>query len=893
MVGKTNCSSIQLLFFTLVYLGFLFLRSINGDPIVHCIENERIALVKFKEGLTDPSGRLSSWVGDHCCRWRGVTCSNRTGRVIKLNLQNPFEFREIRSLSDYKSFENSYLGGELSSSLLSLKHLNYLDLSQNYFSGISIPIFIGSLARLKYLNFSSSAFGGTVPPHLGNLSRLCYLDLHGNSGSENNDFQWLSRLSSLRYLDMGDVTFNGGGGVGLIQAINVLPSLLELHLSTCGLYDLPLTLPFLNLTSLTVLDVSSNYLNSSIPLWLFNISSLVSLDLSDNYFRGPFPNVLSHMSSLQVLKLSGNQISGQLPASIGRLSTLKLLDLSGNQLNGTIPNSIGRLSELKFLILGGNPWSGVISDVHLMHLRKLRQLKISSISQENPLAFDLRDDWVPSFRLEKMYIRDVQLGLTFPAWLRTQTQLSTLVLANVGISGNIPEWFWKFSSRKMEYLSLYENQLNGTVPNLLHFHHECFVDLGSNQFEGRIPVWSNVTDLYLSNNSFSGPIPSNISRMTSRLKGLDLSSNFLNGSIPPSIGKLQDLNWLVLSNNQLSGKLPQDWRSPELLYVLDLSNNNFSGKIPTSMGSLTSLGYLVLSNNSLYGEIPSSLRNCTSLRSLDLGNNRFSGNIPTWIRENGALRIRILRLRSNLFSGKIPKQLCYLSFLHYLDLAHNNLSGSIPQCFENFTVMSSDFSPTESGDDYNEKTKVVAKGRELEYSLFSNLYLLTGQIPEEIGNLRKLETLDLSKNKLSGPIPSSMSSLTFLSNLNLSYNELSGKIPSGNQLQTLDDKSIYMQNPLLCGPPLSAKCPGDETNQGQGLVESEEEDIDGFEMFWFYVGMAPGFVVGFWIICGTLLLKKSWRYAYFQLLEDWADKFYLLFTVNIARLRRKLRLERN
>ncbi|KAI5332365.1 hypothetical protein L3X38_022494 [Prunus dulcis] len=85
---------------------------------------------------------------------------------------------------------------------------------------------------------------------------------------------------------------------------------------------------------------------------------------------------------------------------------------------------------------------------------------------------------------------------------------------------------------------------------------------------------------------------------------------------------------------------------------------------------------------------------------------------------------------------------------------------------------------------------------------------LTGEIPSSIGKLRWLETLDLSHNQLSGNIPQNFSSLTSLSHLNLSYNNLIGNIPSGNQLQTLDDPSIYK---------------------------------------------------GFWDVCGTLVLKKSWR----------------------------------
>lgn len=85
----------------------------------------------------------------------------------------------------------------------------------------------------------------------------------------------------------------------------------------------------------------------------------------------------------------------------------------------------------------------------------------------------------------------------------------------------------------------------------------------------------------------------------------------------------------------------------------------------------------------------------------------------------------------------------------------------------------------------------------------------SGQIPQELtnlfGSLKQLLSLDLSYNHLSGRLPQNFAALTFLNYMNLSYN-FSGEIPSGFQLQTLDDPSIYIGNPGLCGFPLKNNC---------------------------------------------------------------------------------------
>jgi Leucine-rich repeat (LRR) protein len=361
----------------------------------------------------------------------------------------------------------------------------------------------------------------------------------------------------------------------------------------------------------------------------------------------------------------------------------------------------------------------------------------------------------------------------------------------------------------------------------------------------------------------------------------------------------------------------------ENLKVIDLSRNNLSGGIPSSMCSLPYLEWLQLSNNNLSGDLLS-LKYCSSrLSTLDLGENRLSGTIPKWIGERLST-IEVLRLRGNMLFGKIPEQLCRLTYIHVLDLAHNNFSGSIPTCLGSLVgYINVDDSLLIC--DFPRHMDLVVKGRQYEFydqiflvntidfsrnclsgeipteltnlTLLNTLNLssnqLTGKIPENIGALRQLETLDLSNNHLSGHIPPSMSSMTFLSHLNLSYNNLSGQIPSTNQFSTFDP-SIYEGNPQLFGPPLptNSSTPSDGDAEHKDHEDVPNDGEEQFEKVWLYLSIALGFIVGFWAVCGSLVIKKSWRHAYFCFVDKMKDRLLVVIAVNMARLQRKYEAER-
>ncbi|XP_077212070.1 probably inactive leucine-rich repeat receptor-like protein kinase At3g28040 [Tasmannia lanceolata] len=309
----------------------------------------------------------------------------------------------------------------------------------------------------------------------------------------------------------------------------------------------------------------------------------------------------------------------------------------------------------------------------------------------------------------------------------------------------------------------------------------------------------NLEFLSLSQNNFSGEILPELA-FISGLQTLNLSHNILSGRIPDDLHNMTSIKFLDFSENSLSGPIPEQlFKKYSSLQFISLAGNYFEGPIPTTLQKCSFLGGLNLSDNNLSGN--PNFRNgiwlLTKLTTLDLSHNAFSGSIPEGIA--GLKYLKELYLQGNQFSGPLPTDLGLCTHLKNLDFSNNLFTGTLPNSMQKLnaltTISSSnnrlmgDFPPW------------IGDMNSLQFIDFENNEF-TGKLPSSLGDLKSLNYLILSHNKLVGDIPTTLVYCTGLSVIRLRGNGLNGTIPQclfDLALEELDLSSNGLSGPIPSG----------------------------------------------------------------------------------------------
>ncbi|OAY66567.1 Leucine-rich repeat receptor-like protein kinase PXL1 [Ananas comosus] len=451
-----------------------------------------------------------------------------------------------------------------------------------------------------------------------------------------------------------------------------------MYRSKSQLTNIPTSLSHVNFTYLESLDISDNGpFNTTLPTWLWNLTKLSYLDLRNSGFHGTIPDSLGNITSLnslylgmndfdsestiprpiknlcnlraidlsglgiggdiaeviralcswknvEQLLLGNNKLHGSLFGWLEEMKNLSYLDLSNNALAGPIPSGIGRLSNLLWLDLSYNSLQGVISEAHFANLSNLKYLSLGS----NSLIIDVDNKWIPPFQLLRSNIFVGEI----PSELGQLAYLQFLDLAHNNLTGSMPRSFGNFSAMIYPTIHSYDGKgfsVDERTFTYFDYSNNLLVVIHGEEYQYSTTIYL-LKIMDLSENNLSGQIPEEIVALAI-LHSLNLSGNHLTGMIPERLGDMRSLESLDLSLNELQGAIPQSLSALTFLNYLNLSYNNLSGRIPTG-NQLSTLNNpsIYIGNTYLCG--PPTGKNCTENETMpnDVGNDYPDGSKSTW-----------------------------------------------------------------------------------------------------------------------------------------------------------------------------------------------------------------------------------------------------------------------
>ena len=351
------------------------------------------------------------------------------------------------------------------------------------------------------------------------------------------------------------------------------------------------------------------------------------------------------------------------------------------------------------------------------------------------------------------WLSDRPLGTWYGVTTDEEGRVVGLELPNNDVWGPIPRAF--VDLQKLRRLDLSNNNVNGELPSEI----------------GNLP---ELEELNLADNTFLGsqtPIPAALGKLA-RLQVLDLSGTGFKGMIPRELGNLEDLARLSLADmTWLSGSIPPEFGQLVNLRHLDVTSSGLDGALPRELlhvpleffhwrrtglcapgddefrtwlrdianhragvsGACDRVGGVIC--DSWDGWTLAALYNSTGGEYWNTDTNWLSDEpLDSWfgVTADDDGRVVELSLPDNGLANGLHRVVCLRS-LRRLDLSANRLEGSLgPRIGDLLDLEYLDLSDNAS----------------LGYRGWSLLFgFLHAPIPAALGNLRKLEWLDLRRHR--------------------------------------------------------------------------------------------------------------------------------------------------
>ncbi|MBQ4818722.1 immunoglobulin domain-containing protein [Aquimarina sp. MMG016] len=568
-----------------------------------------------------------------------------------------------------------------------------------------------------------------------------------------------------------------------------------------------------NLTELTSIQILNNpLLTGTIPTEIGNLSNLESLQLTNNGFSGNIPDEVGLLSQLTLLNLTGNNLSGTLTSSIPDLTNLETLNLSSNNFNGSLPTNLDNLSSLITLNLQNNSFSGTIPS-NIGSISSLESLLLSS----NDFDGDIPTTLGSLTNATEIDLSNNDFTGTIPSTFVNLTNMTDLQLSGNNLSGDLPTFIW--SMTWLENIEIQSNRFTGSITaDISNLTNLTTLNLGNNRLTGVLPsqLWSLTNLQYFNVENLSTLDPWSITADIANLISLvwfEAGNSRLTGTLPDVFDAFPNLERFRVENNDLSGSIPATMSTPTNLKIVTFQNNNFSGTIPGLSATGVSL-YGIYNNSFVFEDLEAEYAtydsNVTSFivspqpnldteedLVLDVGTNytiTVSGtsspnNIYQW-RRNGVNipgEMGTSLSLTNLSASDSGAYDCVITNPNVsgLTLYRNTVTINIFSQAErdallaiyNATDGPNWVNPWDLSKNINEWAGVILNSENEVIILSLKSRNLTGILPQELGDLVELTSIEVSDNNLSGDFPSSMSNLTKLESISASDNNYTGNLP--------------------------------------------------------------------------------------------------------------------
>lgn len=458
----------------------------------------------------------------------------------------------------YFSVDENQLTGTIPE-IDTLGNLHGFSASENALTG-EIPL---PGAAMYLFNVASNALGGPIPP----LSNALYLntfnvshnqltgaipDLSGNAYllEFNASYNQLSGPVPPGHPEIMQLILGNNSLSGSIPSLENFPSLYNLDLDHNQLTG---SIPAMTST-IWDFDVGSNQLGGTLPQ-LSELPNLYHFSVSHNQLTGSIPALPAELTSFDA---SWNLLSGEIQLSGASLYSF---DVSHNALVGSIP-ALGSLPQLSVFAASNNLLTGTLPQLQTTNLAAfeaaanqltgtippLPASMLALVVNSNALTGNLPDLGNAPY-LSELDVSDNQLGGTIAPFLASSS-LQRFAVAGNQLTGAIP------SLAPLQYvfsIDVSRNHLTGAIPDLdVPFLQDFIAD--SNELTGPLPTIGFYLQYFsVRDNQLEGTLP--FPYYQPRLQFFDVTSNRLTGFIP-DLSALTGLQYYRVGSNRLTGAVP-------------------------------------------------------------------------------------------------------------------------------------------------------------------------------------------------------------------------------------------------------------------------------------------------------------------------------------------------